>query len=395
MVSVLMARHFLPRNPMALCRCYRLRGNRLVRATILTLLLLLYCEWLHYFVVLLQCTWPRLQTPVRGGWSSGPEDLKVMFLADTHLLGFREGHWFDKVRREWQMQRAFQTSMLLHQPDVVFILGDLLDEGKWCDDGEFKYHVERFDDMFSVPSGTRRHLVVGNHDIGFHYMITSHKKYRFEEAFGSPSVAVLNIQGLVFVLLNSMAMEGDGCDMCSEAEDTLQKVSTQLRCAKGDFTSGIAQNECQKHEIFPYSQPILLQHFPLYRPSDINCSTQDAAPPEEKIIAFKPRHDTLSKQASQELLKLLDPRLVIGAHIHHGCYRMHENGVPEWTVASFSWRNKKNPSFLMARISREDHKVHLCLMPDERTVFLMYIIGGCVICLTLLPFSSSKFRKTS
>lgn len=49
-----------------------------------------------------------------------------MVLADTHLLGSRNGHWFDKWRREWQMHRAFQTAMTLHQPEIVFILGTLL-----------------------------------------------------------------------------------------------------------------------------------------------------------------------------------------------------------------------------------------------------------------------------
>lgn len=49
-----------------------------------------------------------------------------MVLADTHLLASREGHWFDKWRREWQMHRAFQTAMTLHKPDVVFVLGMFL-----------------------------------------------------------------------------------------------------------------------------------------------------------------------------------------------------------------------------------------------------------------------------
>lgn len=44
--------------------------------------------------------------------------------------------------REWQMERAFQTALWLLQPEVVFILGDIFDEGKWsssqvgpCDTG--------------------------------------------------------------------------------------------------------------------------------------------------------------------------------------------------------------------------------------------------------------------
>lgn len=35
------------------------------------------------------------------------------------------------MRREWQMERAFQTALWLLRPEVVFILGDIFDEGKW------------------------------------------------------------------------------------------------------------------------------------------------------------------------------------------------------------------------------------------------------------------------
>ncbi|XP_076470405.1 metallophosphoesterase 1-like [Babylonia areolata] len=378
-----------------LCRKMKSR-NIIARAAILLLGLLLYCEYLHYFVVLLQCTWPQLHRPTATGVASDPQDLKVMFLADTHLLGFREGHWFDKLRREWQMQRAFQTSMILHRPHVVFVLGDLLDEGKWCGDKEFQYHVQRFNSMFGVPSGTQRHLVVGNHDIGFHYMITPHKRQRFEEAFGSRSVGMLKVKGIVFILLNSMAMEGDKCDMCRETRKALGKVALQLQCAKRAKAGRSEREECRKYRTFQYSKPVLLQHFPLFRPSDANCTTEDAAPPSEKNVQFIPKHDTLSREASSQLFELLEPRLVIDAHIHHGCYRLHDNGVPEWTVASFSWRNKQNPSFLMARISADDHMVHICQMPNETTVIFIYIAGAIAILLSIcLPLRSNKGPKTS
>lgn len=36
-----------------------------------------------------------------------------------------------KTRREWQMERAFQTALWLLRPEIVFILGDIFDEGKW------------------------------------------------------------------------------------------------------------------------------------------------------------------------------------------------------------------------------------------------------------------------
>ena len=52
----------------------------------------------------------------------------------------------------------------------LYFSGDLLDEGKWCSNEEFRYHVKRFKKMFEVPSGTDVYVVDGNHDIGFHYM---------------------------------------------------------------------------------------------------------------------------------------------------------------------------------------------------------------------------------
>ena len=44
-------------------------------------------------------------------------------IADTHLLGPFKGHWFDKLRREWQMKTAFMAANTLHSPDAVFFLG--------------------------------------------------------------------------------------------------------------------------------------------------------------------------------------------------------------------------------------------------------------------------------
>lgn len=80
---------------------------------------------IFYCVCHFQCGWPFL--------NSEPEDgvkpVYAMILADTHLLGSRNGHWFDKWRREWQMHRGFQTALTLHRPDVVFVLGECPDMG--------------------------------------------------------------------------------------------------------------------------------------------------------------------------------------------------------------------------------------------------------------------------
>ena len=65
--------------------------------------ILIYCEFIHYYVVLRSCQWPEPDSgnfgrvERKGGNSNDP--LHVMLLADTHLLGKRRGHWLDKLRR--------------------------------------------------------------------------------------------------------------------------------------------------------------------------------------------------------------------------------------------------------------------------------------------------------
>lgn len=86
----------------------------------------LFNEYFIYYVVLVKCKWPIAKT------SSNGEFIDMMLIADTHLLGSRKGHWFDKLRREWQQHRAFQTARYLLNPDYIVIMGDLTDEGKWC-----------------------------------------------------------------------------------------------------------------------------------------------------------------------------------------------------------------------------------------------------------------------
>ncbi len=48
--------------------------------------------------------------------------------------------------------------------------GDLFDEGKWSSDADFYDYVQNFNRMFRHSDDTDLQVVVGNHDIGFHYM---------------------------------------------------------------------------------------------------------------------------------------------------------------------------------------------------------------------------------
>lgn len=94
------------------------------------------------------------------------------------------------------------------------------------------------------------------------------------------------------------------------------------------------------------------QHFPLYRVSDAICTDPDAPPLPEKNKLFRLKIDALSKEATNYLVKKIKPRAVFGGHTHHGCLVEHSYKEPdakflEYSVPSFSWRNRPNPKYML------------------------------------------------
>lgn len=76
---------------------------------------------------------------------------------------------------------------------------------------------------------------------------------RFDKAYNNTDNSLLSIRGNHFVFINSMSLEGDGCDLCTEAEEKLRTLGKQLDCAKGVGT-------CHNiKRIGEYSQPIIMQ----------------------------------------------------------------------------------------------------------------------------------------
>uniref|UniRef100_A0A8C6F0Y7 Metallophosphoesterase 1 n=1 Tax=Monodon monoceros TaxID=40151 RepID=A0A8C6F0Y7_MONMO len=334
------------------------RGLVLLRLTAIVFAVLLFCEFLIYYLVIFRCSWPAVKTPADAGGLGTPEPvLRAMFLADTHLLGAVRGHWLDKLRREWQMERAFQTALWLLQPEVVFILGDVFDEGKWSSSQAWADDVGRFWKIFRHPPHVQLRAVAGNHDIGFHYQMNTYKIKRFEKVFNPERL--FSWKGINFVMVNSVALEGDSCDICSGAEAELLEISHRLNCSR--------------------------EHFPLYRRNDANCSGKDAAPPDEKYTPFKERYDALSQEASRKLLWWLRPRLVLSGHTHSACEVLHGAGVLEVSVPSFSWRNRNNPSFIMGSVTPTEYALAKCYLPCEDTVLTTYCTAaGGLVLLTLV-----------
>ncbi|XP_023941552.2 metallophosphoesterase 1 [Bicyclus anynana] len=350
---------------MVVCRRWRysLLLSMFMRFILGIVFIYVYCDYLIYFVTQIQCGWPSLSKRK----AEDTEPVYAMIIADTHLLGSWNGHWFDKWRREWQMHQAFQTAITLHRPEVVFVLGDLFDEGKWCSQNEFDQYVDRFHKIFKVPEGITMYAIVGNHDIGFHYRITPHLANRFEKKLDAPPVRLVSIRGNHFVLINSMAMEGDGCWLCSRAVAEIDRISDIFKCSSG---SALCKGTAKLQR---YSRPIVMQHYPLYRESDSICPEPYSSPASEKTKLFEERWNCLSKESTEYLVESLRPHAVFGAHTHNGCTVRH-SFVPtanhkieftEYTVPSFSWRNRLDPKYYLVTVSPDEVKVAKCDLPSE------------------------------
>lgn len=163
---------------------------------------------------------------------------------------------------------------------------------------------------------------------------------RFDEAFNGTSNKLISIRDTHFLIVNSMTMSRDGCYFCEQAEYDLLVIAAQLNCAK-DKT----KNACSAvtNKLSFYSRPILMQHFPTYRKSDASCIEHDAP----DIEVYRENWEVLSKDATEFLGNHLNPRVAFSGHSHHYCRTNTIWGTEEYTVASFSWRNKNNPSFLL------------------------------------------------
>ncbi|XP_045483240.1 metallophosphoesterase 1-like [Harmonia axyridis] len=341
------------------------------------LVLVFYCEYLHYNVVIQQCYWPRLSVDNEDFSIPTTNDnrLKVMLIADLHLK-CKRSNWYEIFSEEVQMERCFQHAVHQLKPDVIFILGDVLDQGMHCNLKDFDNLVQRFERMFSLPNRTKMYVVPGNRDIGYHHQIDVDQNKDFADGLKSPLVQHLMVKKNNFILLNSMTLGDDSCSLCSVVEEKLAEIEKRLKCSQEEY-----RGTCDQNLTMPiYSRPILIQHLPLYRTSDENCSDSDSAPWPQNLHEMAEYWECLSQNTTDRLLQRLKPRIVFSGHLHHGCTRrLPQVGGIEVTISSFNWRKKDKPAIGLAVVTTTNYEIVKCQMPRYATIITIYLLGILVI----------------
>lgn len=372
----------------------------------------LYCHFLHFFIVQFKCEFPDLDPHTKNqdestisdafyvskdeseGLVYNPDELQnlndnlqhFMLFSDPHLLG-PNVNFFDKLWHEHHMKISYESARWNQRKTFheVMILGDIFDWGMFLKHGqEFDDQVNHFHEIF--PNA---HALLGNHDVAFPVHTNTYRISRMNAAMGRRSLAeVLTVSNQNFVVLNSVGASGDGSDISKEFDRKLDSINRIL------FEDGLKSEKVRASIINGTlnqtpNNPILVQHFPLWRHDDSICSTKpsDTANAHDRFYVNKPAREAVPAAISKNILEKIKPRIIFSGHTHNWCLREFDrnsvgNGKKmglkhplfELSVPSFSWRNRNNPSYLMVSVS--DHGIgwQKCFVPRQSTIVGIYVV---------------------
>ena len=137
-------------------------------------------------------------------------DLRVMFISDPQIQGFQfEVPGVLGYITRWDacryLKKTFTYALNRVKPNVVIILGDLLDEGLVASNEQFLQYKEWLEDIYAVPKSVKRIHLAGDNDIGGEaepieaHLLTRHEKY-----FG-PTNEIFEFDNWRFVKLNTLS----------------------------------------------------------------------------------------------------------------------------------------------------------------------------------------------
>lgn len=349
-----------------------LNFKSMLKGSLILLISVLFCEYGYYYFIF-HCLCP--------GWP-GPEQSKqlqdvaidaqveplvrILFIADTHIMGPIKSARIDKLRREWQMKQAFSISNSIYKPDVIVYMGDILDEGSFTRDDLFNQASDDFERIFKHDrANQQRVFIVGNHDAGFHNQIKlfPYTLQRFVTRYRATTTVDLvdaqKLGAIKMVAINSMSFYNDTCNICSKSISDTNLVAKEL----------------ERQSI----RPILLTHIPLYRHNDSLCEYPRSLT--EKVA--KPNvegQDVLHAQASEFILNKLKPRLVISGHTHMECSSSHEitdlpnTHVNELTISSYNHKYAElKPGYLLLTANSTHLYTRQCGLVEEWLIASIYI----------------------
>ncbi|KAL6495982.1 hypothetical protein OROGR_030545 [Orobanche gracilis] len=299
--------------------------NLTVFLSIIWALNLLYGEWFAYLVPSLRtCSWPHLQRPsssLRNGADYSSSYVKIAVITDPQLMDRTSFHLARKslaleiaqFYTDLYMRRAFLSSILPFDPDVVLFLGDYFDGGDILSDDEWQESLGRFRhifnlDMLQKSSKVEVYYLPGNHDVGYSASNTRKAEIikRYESEFGARNFKV-KLGKVDFIAVDAQMLDG---------------------YPRGNLTSVTWKFVKNVSEDISTTRRVLLTHIPLYRPDWTPCGPHRSSPViNQKIFRGRDRdlvyQNYVTENSSNILLDLIRPALVLSGHDHDQCTVTH------------------------------------------------------------------------
>lgn len=309
------------------------------------------------------CSWPEL---VPAAQQPTKQPTRALIIADPHILGNRRGK-LDLAWTDWALHSAFSALLHRHRPDVVLHLGDLFDSGRSATWSQWTAYLSRARHIFQTE--TPSHFTVGNHDIGWAYRLSPSAEDRFSASVG-PANELFHVSNISFLKLNAMALD-----------------TRAPRSSRGELKQMLDQAAKSGTD----RPDVLLLHMPLYRKSDQECGREreldrtGSTTTYDMDKALEPRDDVIDAESSNMLLQRLQPRLILSGHLHTPCRFHHESGAWEFTIPTFGWRMRPDPSYGLLTLGQDpfQFEIAICKLPNEHATFA--VLGGLLAGL-LSPF---------
>ncbi|GKV26857.1 hypothetical protein SLEP1_g36078 [Rubroshorea leprosula] len=355
---------------------------------------LLYGEMFAFWMPpFFSCSWPHRSNSKMAGQGHAGDYVKVAVIADPQLMDKTSLHLPPKslaleiaqFYTDLYMRRAIFSSVLPFKPDVVLFLGDYFDGGPNLSDEEWQESLSRFKHIFGLNTAydnIQVYYIPGNHDLGYANLYSSKPEVikRYEKEFGSRNYQ-FKVGKVEFVVVDAQTLDG----------------KQNLASASWDFVMNISKD----NQSYPRA---LLTHIPLYRQDWINCGPHRHSPiiiqwiqrtfPEQEIRY----QNYITEEASNRLLNLIKPVLILSGHDHDQCTVTHDTQtgpVMEHTLGTISWQQGNlYPSFMLLSVSnsslsatssREDMILtKLCFLPKQTHIYIWYLLLFVLTILALL-----------
>ena len=378
-----------------------------------------------------------------------------LFISDIHILGPKNSI-LDRLWHETHMKIHYKSiNFILNLSQnwsknySKFILGDIFDYGMFysiTDSKSNEYWKNRFKNtknaeerkqfskimqsytdfqhdlktFYSIFSDA--HVILGNHDVAFPMNTNTFRIERMNQVFGrrltcellfaeknsAVPFSVLNSSGFSKlsrekeIYQNSMACLENLSEILQNPNKIITKNSKDSKIYSSMINGTIPETKSNLQ-----LRPILLQHFPLWRQNDEICRSDlpDSAKNNERHSSNSPSREALDQNISKIILEKLKPELILSGHTHNGCYREHkieiktENNtkhdltIPEISVASFNYRNRDNPVFMLVTISENHIVISKNLVGRQSSIIVRYLIFFLVIIIRVFYQNFERAKK--